>query len=34
MPGSEHYGRIETLLPAPPDKSVLITMEDVVLTAW
>jgi D-alanine-D-alanine ligase len=34
IPGSKHYERIETLLPAPLDDAELQSMEDVVIKAW
>ncbi|MDF1558885.1 MAG: hypothetical protein P1P83_01630 [Bacteroidales bacterium] len=34
IPGSKHYERIETLMPAPLDESELKNLEDVVIKAW
>lgn len=34
IPGSKHYERIETLLPAPLEEAELINMEDIVIKAW
>ncbi|MBN2863721.1 MAG: hypothetical protein JXN62_11190 [Bacteroidales bacterium] len=34
MPGSEHFEKIETLIPAPLNKNLLQQLEKEVLTAW
>jgi len=34
IPGSKHYERIETLLPAPLEEAELKNMEDIVIKAW
>ena len=34
LPGSEHYDKIETLIPAPLDEKLLKNLEEKVLTAW
>jgi D-alanine-D-alanine ligase len=34
IPGSEHYNKIETLIPAPLDEKLLNKLEKKVLTAW
>ena len=34
VPGSEHYEKIETLIPAPIDKKLLNDLEKKVLTTW
>jgi len=33
-PGSEHYEKIETLIPAPLDKELLRRLEKIVIKAW
>ena len=34
IPGSEHYNKIETLIPAPLDEKLLKKLEKKVLTTW
>ena len=34
IPGSEHYEKIEILIPAPLDKKLLKRLEDKALKAW
>lgn len=34
IPGSEHYDKIETLIPAPLDEELLKRLEEKVQTAW
>jgi D-alanine-D-alanine ligase len=34
IPGSEHYEKIETLIPAPLDEKLLKKLENKVLTTW
>lgn len=34
VPGSEHYEKIESLIPAPLEEGLFKKLENVVLTAW